>query len=571
MRNLLENLSKGKSALIERIGRLFFAAMIVLIFLLGHGYRNPRVENAVPEEPNTLLTSPAADDIVGFNGPLPARIRLDPDSGRISSVEFLPNAEDQSYWDQVLASGVFDKYTGKTPAEAAGLEIDAVSGATFTAAAAQETLRKRLRLAADLPAGRSHVPHVRWTDFLALGVILLNLLLLFRRGGGPRQRLAMNIINLAVLGFLSYTFLSTAQILGWAAIAPHWRISVQLLLFMAVVAAAVILGRNVYCTGICPYGCAQEIAGALGRKCRITPLKWTSRYGPYIRRFLLAGYVLALLCGCRIIQLEPFSIFTRHAPWYIILLAVVFLAVSLFLPRLWCRWFCPCGALLDFFRKTENKEVLYKKEGERKMTYERILILVLLLIVVIALFRPQARVQPPDAAAGDVPAVIAQRKSVRNYTGEPVTADELDKLVRAGFAAPSAGNRQPWEFVVVTERARLDRLAEGLQFGKMLAKAPAAIIVCGNSAEFLDDKARDMWIQDCSAATQNILLAAEGMNLGAVWLGILPLEERMKLVAETLNLPDGIIPLNVISIGRPSGMEKPKDKYKPAKVHLQQW
>lgn len=573
MKNLSTHFWTGRPGLAGRLGNLLFAVAVILIYLLGQQYQKTPQEPAAAsqEQSNILLTSPMADDIVGFNGPTPARIELDPATGRITVIEFLPNAEDPPFWKRFADSEILKRYLGKTPAEAAALEIDAVSGATYSSTAAQETLRKRLQAVTGTIAPRPESGFaVSWTDILAAAVILLNLIL-FLRPANPRRKMVMDAVNLLVLGFLTYNFLSAAQILGWAGTVPHWRLSIPLILFAVVLLWAVLSGRNIYCTGLCPYGCAQDLAFQLGRKCGVKPAKAAFRYGPYIRRIVLGVLVLALLCGIKMVQVEPFGAFTLHAPWYILLGAAGFVGIAMFLPRLWCRWFCPCGALVDFFRKTEAKKELSK--GGKTMTFERILILALLLITVIVLVRPpQVRPEVPAANSGnDVLSVIHERKSVRHYTADPVSPEDLDKLVRAGFAAPTARNSQPWEFIVITDRKRLDQLAEGLPYGKMLAKAPAAIAVCGNSADFMEGEARDMWIQDCSAATQNILLAAEGLKLGAVWLGVLPLKERMADVSKVLGLPSGIIPLCVISIGHPTGVEKPKDKYKPAKVHFQGW
>lgn len=221
------------------------------------------------------------------------------------------------------------------------------------------------------------------------------------------------------------------------------------------------------------------------------------------------------------------------------------------------------------------------------MSYERIVILILLLLLAAALFRPQPVVtvtapKPeavPEAAASpaetsglpDVLAVIHQRKSVRSYTGEPVGLPELRELVRAGFAAPTAGNARPWAFVIVTERARLDALADAMPYGKMLKKAPAAIAVCGVESAFRSGESREMWVQDCSAATENILLAAEGTGLGAVWLGVYPYKDRSASISSILKLPEGIVPFSLISVGHPAGTEKPKQKYDPSRLFLQQW
>ncbi len=219
------------------------------------------------------------------------------------------------------------------------------------------------------------------------------------------------------------------------------------------------------------------------------------------------------------------------------------------------------------------------------MSYERIVILILLLLLAAALFRPlpvatvsvpaaEGQAAPLPAATSGLPDVltaIQQRRSVRTYTAEPVGLPELRELVRAGFAAPTAGNARPWAFVIVTERARLDALAEAMPYGKMLKKAPAAIAVCGVESAFRDGETREMWVQDCSAATENILLAAEGTGLGAVWLGVHPSKDRSASIASILKLPDGVLPFSLIAVGHPAGTEKPKNKYNPSRLFLQQW
>lgn len=222
------------------------------------------------------------------------------------------------------------------------------------------------------------------------------------------------------------------------------------------------------------------------------------------------------------------------------------------------------------------------------MSYERIVILILLALLAVSLFRPQTVVTsaaapevktPQDAAqspavksaAPDVLTVIHQRKSVRTYTKDPVGLTELHELVRAGFAAPTAANARPWAFVVVTDRAKLDALADAMPYGKMLKKAPAAIAVCGVSSAFRPGETREMWVQDCSAAAENILLAAEGTGLGAVWLGVYPYKDRSASVRSILKLPEDIVPFCLISIGRPAGVEKPKNKYDPSRLFFQQW
>lgn len=166
---------------------------------------------------------------------------------------------------------------------------------------------------------------------------------------------------------------------------------------------------------------------------------------------------------------------------------------------------------------------------------------------------------------------IMNRKSVRLYTSDPVSRDQLETLVKAAMAAPSAVNKQPWAFVVIDDRAKLDALAGLLPYAKMAAKASAAIVVCGDLSKAYHGLDDEYWIQDCSAATENLLLAVEAMGLGAVWTAVYPEEDRIRIVRKELALPEQIIPLNFIPIGYPSHSDASKDKYKPENVHFNKW
>ena len=150
---------------------------------------------------------------------------------------------------------------------------------------------------------------------------------------------------------------------------------------------------------------------------------------------------------------------------------------------------------------------------------------------------------------------IAERKSVRKYLNKSVEEDKIDAMVKAGMAAPSGMDRRPWEFVVVTDREALDSMAAKLPYAKMLTNAPLAIVVCGDTTR------SSYWYQDCSAATQNVLLAAEALGLGAVWTAAYPYEDRIDVVRQNTGLPENIVPLCVIPIGYPDGPQKAKDKF----------
>jgi nitroreductase len=161
---------------------------------------------------------------------------------------------------------------------------------------------------------------------------------------------------------------------------------------------------------------------------------------------------------------------------------------------------------------------------------------------------------------------IFARRSIRKYTEEPVSEEAIEILLKAAMAAPSASNRMPWQFVVVTERETLDALAEAHRHGKMLFEAPLCIAVCGDLTEM-----ERFWVQDCSAATENLLLAATALGLGSVWLGVYPRDERVEAVRQILALPDFITPLSLVSIGHPAEEKEPRTQYDEACVHRERW
>lgn len=165
---------------------------------------------------------------------------------------------------------------------------------------------------------------------------------------------------------------------------------------------------------------------------------------------------------------------------------------------------------------------------------------------------------------------IFNRKSVRSFTSEPVSEEHIEAMLKAAMAAPTAVNYQPWRFVVITERAQLDAMAEVLPYAKMLKQAPLAIVVCGETTWF-EGRENPYWQQDCSAATENLLLAAEALGLGAVWTGVYPNMDLAKPLSEFLGLPETVQPLCAIPIGHHDGTTQPRDKWKPENIHYGKW
>ena len=162
--------------------------------------------------------------------------------------------------------------------------------------------------------------------------------------------------------------------------------------------------------------------------------------------------------------------------------------------------------------------------------------------------------------------VLFTRRSIRKYTDEPVTEVDLKTILEAGMNAPSANNRQPWHFVVVDDRAKLNAIMEVHPYSRMLAEAPLAIVACGDTKI-----SASYWPQDCAAATENILLAARALDLGTVWMGVYPGEERVNDIQALFNLPQHIQPLAIIALGHPAEEKGRVDRYKAERVHKNGW
>jgi nitroreductase len=163
---------------------------------------------------------------------------------------------------------------------------------------------------------------------------------------------------------------------------------------------------------------------------------------------------------------------------------------------------------------------------------------------------------------------ILSRRSIRKYEPTPLSEDLIHKLLDAAMSAPSSGNGQPWHFVVVTDRAVLDEIPKFHAFSNMLKEGPAAVVVCGDTAL---ERSKGVWVQDCSAATQNILLAARALGLGSVWLGVYPIEERIAGARKLLGLPENIVPLSIVAIGYPAEAKPPADRFNAERVHRNRW
>lgn len=163
---------------------------------------------------------------------------------------------------------------------------------------------------------------------------------------------------------------------------------------------------------------------------------------------------------------------------------------------------------------------------------------------------------------------IMTRTSVRKYTDQQIEPEKIEKILKVGMSAPTAGNRQPWEFYVVTDTTIIKQFTKVTKYtAPMNENALTAIVVCGNPSKSFPGNDQLYWVQDASAATENILLATHAMGLGAVWCGVYPGEDRVATLRGLLDIPQELTPLNIIMMGYPAAEPKIKDKWKPEKIH----
>lgn len=163
---------------------------------------------------------------------------------------------------------------------------------------------------------------------------------------------------------------------------------------------------------------------------------------------------------------------------------------------------------------------------------------------------------------------LKTRRSIRQYQNRPVPEAMISTLMEAAMLAPSAGNQQPWHFIIVTDPAKLQAIPQFHPHSKMVLQAPVAVVICGDPT----GKAWPaFWVQDCSAATQNLLLAARDLGLGTVWAGIYPVEERMIGFRRLLGIPEHIFPFALVPVGWPTGDFPSADRFRPELIHKELW
>jgi nitroreductase len=163
---------------------------------------------------------------------------------------------------------------------------------------------------------------------------------------------------------------------------------------------------------------------------------------------------------------------------------------------------------------------------------------------------------------------ILTRRSIRKYLPDPVSRDKIESVLKAGMSAPSAGDEQPWHFILIDRHDLLEKISEMHPYAKMLKNAPAALLICADPDV---PRFKDYWVQDCSAACENMLLAAHDLGLGAVWIGIYPAEKLVMGIRELFNIPVQMVPFSAIAIGYPAEEKSGRSRYDVSRIHDNSW
>ena len=164
---------------------------------------------------------------------------------------------------------------------------------------------------------------------------------------------------------------------------------------------------------------------------------------------------------------------------------------------------------------------------------------------------------------------ILNRRSIRKYTNQIVSDEQIKTILEAAMCAPSAGNEQPWHFIVIRDRNLLDEIPKYHPYSSMIKQASVAILVCADTR--LSKYDVDYWVQDCSAATENLLIAVQDIGLGAVWLGVYPLQDRVTGLRRLFNIPDEVFPFSLVPVGYPAEHKGRENRYREDRIHLNRW
>ena len=316
-----------------------------------------QVEELLPDGIRVINSSSLAKDILGFSGRTPVKLHVKDDV--IQKLEVLPNTETPSFWDEVVKSGLLEHWNGKTLSEAAVEQIDAVSGATFSSMAIIANVQRAAQHQAKVAVEEdSFFADLELKSIIGILVILMGAFITLKKLKNENLILAQQILNVLVLGFWCGSFLSFSTFTAWAANGVNLSLSLVTITMAVVILIMPLFNRKgSYCHIHCPMGSAQELLSRVpARKLKFKPK--VNKFLNKSRYYIMIGLLLLMWCGVgfEIMNYEVFSAFLfDSASVAVLIMAVLFLVLSIFTPRPYCRFVCPTGAILTVSQKTKDK------------------------------------------------------------------------------------------------------------------------------------------------------------------------------------------------------------------------
>ncbi len=298
-----------------------------------------------------LFSSELAPDVIGYGGPIPLIIGID-DHGIIKEVKFEKNSETPRFFKKVIGTGIMSHWINKDVRAAAKVEIDAISGATMTSEAIAKTMQISLNTTLNKSVESSELSRAEWIKALCIsGVGIFALISFFAPKKTKPLRLAFAMTVILVLGIWHGSLLSVSKLSSWVLGGVPSVVEIPLLLiFLASILIPAFTGKNFYCRHLCPFGAAQDLMSkGIKLKFKVRVYKWLNHMRMVI---LLCCFLLLFFgLGASIANIEPFAAFKpEYAPLSALIIFCAALVISIFIPRPWCRYFCPYGALLDLIK-----------------------------------------------------------------------------------------------------------------------------------------------------------------------------------------------------------------------------
>lgn len=340
---------------------VLFLGLLALVCLANHsflGISSPQAEREeVRFDPalqvtEVLYSSELAPKVAGYGGAIPTVIGVDAE-GIIKDIKFLKNGETAEFFQQILDSGITAKWVGKSMQNAASTKVDAVTGATMSSEGLIKTINTTLNARLGNKVDGDTLSHADIIKALSISFIgILGLISFFAPKRVKDYKTSIAFLTIAILGVWQGSMLSVAKMSSWLLGGVPNVVEIPLfLIFLAAILLPLFTGKNFYCYYMCPFGASQDLmARSIKLNIKVKIAKWLNHARIVI--LLMCFMLLIMGLGAHVADLEPFSAFKpEFAPLSAIIIFVTALVVSTFIPRAWCRFFCPCGAFLDLFKR----------------------------------------------------------------------------------------------------------------------------------------------------------------------------------------------------------------------------